>query len=29
MIVVFTFAFVMSESIAFCERRVERYAGNR
>ncbi|HEX7344356.1 MAG TPA: ABC transporter permease subunit [bacterium] len=28
-IVVFTFAFVMSESIAFFERRVEYYAGNR
>jgi len=28
-IVVFTFAFLMSESIAFFERRVEYYAGNR
>ena len=28
-IVVFTFAFVMSETIAFFERRVEYYAGNR
>ena len=28
-IVVFTFAFVLSESIAFFERRVEYYAGNR
>jgi NitT/TauT family transport system permease protein len=28
-IVVFTFAFVMSEAIAFFERRVEYYAGNR
>ena len=28
-IVVFTFAFVMSEGIAFFERRVEYYAGNR
>ena len=28
-IVVFTFAFLMSETIAFFERRVEYYAGNR
>ena len=28
-IVVFAFAFVMSEGIAYFERRVEFYAGNR